>query len=141
MHADNEGNRRPGGRGRRRPSSAPPLSPEQERLIAAWFAGRIPDDWFDGPPTIEIDGDEILVVGSLPAPQLAEGVSEEERHVAEQARVSGYREMSRDARMRIADEAQPAFRRVVSWGAVCGESRVHFTTAGVPVMTRLRMSD
>ena len=43
--------------------------------------------------------------------------------------------------MRIADEAQPAFRRTVSWGAVCGGSKVLFTTAGVPVMTRLRMAD
>ena len=43
--------------------------------------------------------------------------------------------------MRIAEEAQPAFRRTVSWGAACGESKVHFTTAGVPVMTRLRMGD
>ena len=44
-------------------------------------------------------------------------------------------------RMRIADEAQPAFRRTVSWGAECGDSRVLFTTAGVPVMTRLRLTD
>ena len=43
--------------------------------------------------------------------------------------------------MRIADEAQPAFRRAVSWGAECGGSTVLFTTAGVPVMTRLRMAD
>jgi Arc/MetJ-type ribon-helix-helix transcriptional regulator len=43
--------------------------------------------------------------------------------------------------MRIADEAQPSFGRTVSWGAQCGNSRVLFTTAGVPVMTRLRLSD
>ena len=61
--------------------------------------------------------------------------------MAEQARISGFREESRGARMRIADEAQPAFRRTVSWGAVCGGSKVLFTTAGVPVMTRLRMAD
>ena len=29
----------------------------------------------------------------------------------------------------------------MSWGAVCGDSTVLFTTAGVPVMTRLRMGD
>ena len=61
--------------------------------------------------------------------------------MAEQARISGFREESRGARMRIAEEAQPAFRRAVSWGAVCGGSTVLFTTAGVPVMTRLRMGD
>jgi hypothetical protein len=129
------------GGGRRRSGGAPPFGPEQERLIAAWFAGRIPDGWFEGPVSIEVDPDELQVVGTLPPPQLPEGASEEEVRVAEQARISGYREESRGARMRIAEEAQPAFQRTVSWGAQCGGSRVLFTTAGVPVMTRLRLSD
>jgi len=133
--------RKGGPRGRRRSASPPPSGPEQERLIGAWFAGRVPDSWFEGSPTIEIDGDEIQVVGTLAAPQLAEGAGEDEVRVAEQARISGFREESRGARMRIADEAQPAFRRTVSWGAECGGSKVLFTTAGVPVMTRLRMGD
>jgi hypothetical protein len=132
--------RREARRGRRRSATPPPSGPEQERLIGAWFAGRVPDNWFEGTPTIEIDGDEIQVVGTLAPPQL-EGAGEDERRVAEQARISGFREESRGARMRIADEAQPAFRRTVSWGAVCGGSKVLFTTAGVPVMTRLRMAD
>jgi hypothetical protein len=130
-----------GPRGRRRAESPPPSGPEQERLIGAWFSGRVPETWFDGSPTIEIDGDEIQVVGSLPAPQLPEGAGEDEVRVAEQARISGFREESRGARIRIADEAQPAFRRSVSWGAECGGSRVLFTTAGVPAMTRLGMRD
>ncbi len=137
-----ESNREPGQRGgRRRATTAPPSGPEQERLIGAWFAGRVPDQWFAGAPTIDIDGDEILITGTLTAPELAEGASDDERRVAEQARISGFREESRGGRMRIADEAQPAFGRTVSWGAECGQSRVHFTTAGVPVMTRLRMGD
>jgi hypothetical protein len=132
----------PGRRGgRRRSGGAPPSGPEQERLIAAWFAGRIPEGWFEGPPDIEVDSDEIQVVGTLPSPQLPEGAGEEEARVAEQARIGGYREDSRGARMRIAEEAQPAFGRIVSWGARCGGSRVLFTTAGVPVMTRLRLAD
>ncbi len=130
-----------GPRGRRRAESPPPSGPEQERLIGAWFSGRVPETWFEGSPTIEIDGDEIQVVGSLPAPQLPEGAGEDEVRVAEQARISGFREESRGARIRIADEAQPAFRRSVSWGAQCGGSRVLFTTAGVPAMTRLGMRD
>ena len=81
------------------------------------------------------------MVGTLAPPQLPDGPGEDEVRVAEQARISGFREESRRARMRIADEAQPAFRRAVSWGAECGSSRVLFTTAGVPVMTRLRMDD
>jgi hypothetical protein len=100
------------GRGRRR-SATPPSGPEQERLIGAWFAGRVPEGWYEGSPTIE----------------------------AEQARIAGFREDTRGARMRIAEEAQPAFRRAVSWGAECGGTRVLFTTTGVPVMTRLRMGD
>jgi hypothetical protein len=110
-------------------------------LIGAWFAGRVPGAWFAESPTIAIDGDEIQVVGKLAPPQLPEGAGEDEVRVAEQARISGFREETRAGRIRIADEAQPAFRRVVSWGAECGGSRVLFTTAGVPVMTRLRMDD
>jgi len=133
--------RRGGGRGRRRSSAPPPSGPEQERLIGAWFAGRVPGDWFEGSPEIAIDDDEIQVVGALAPPALPDGAGEDEVRVAEQARISGFREDTRAARMRIADEAQPAFRRTVSWGAVCGGSTVLFTTAGVPVMTRLRMSE
>jgi hypothetical protein len=43
--------------------------------------------------------------------------------------------------MRIADEAQRRFRRKVSWGATCGDTTRSFTTASVPVMTRLRMPE
>jgi hypothetical protein len=128
-------------RGRRRAAGPPPSGPEQERLIGAWFAGRVPDTWFAAGPAITIDSDEIQVVGSLAPPQLGEGAGEDEVRVGEQARISGFREESRVARMRIADEAQPAFRRAVSWGAECGGSRVLFTVAGVPVMTRLRMGE
>ncbi len=135
-----EGRRGPQ-RGRRRTTAPPPSGPEQERLIGAWFSGRVPGTWFESSPTIVIDDDEIQVVGTLSPPQLPEGANEDEVRVAEQARISGFREESRAGRILIADEAQPAFRRTVSWGAVCGGSTVLFTTAGVPVMTRLRMTD
>jgi hypothetical protein len=138
--ASNDSSRGPQ-RARRRSANPPPSGPEQERLIGAWFAGRVPETWFSASPTIAIDTDEIQVVGALAAPHLPDGAGEDEVRVAEQARISGYREESRTARMRIADEAQPAFRRTVSWGAECGSTRVLFTTAGVPVMTRLRMDD
>jgi hypothetical protein len=139
MHDDNE--RMGPRRGRRRGTTPPPSGPEQERLIGAWFSGRVPEGWFEEAPRIEIDGDEIQVVGRLAAPQLLAGAGEDEVRVAEQARISGFREETRGLRIRIADEAQPAFRRTVSWGAECGDSRILFTTAGVPVMTRLRLTD
>jgi hypothetical protein len=140
MNDETETRRGPS-RARRRTATPPPSGPEQERLIGAWFAGRVPDTWYDGSPSIEIDGDEIQVVGTLAPPTLAPGAPDDEVRVAEQARITGFREETRAARMRIADEAQPAFRRAVSWGAVCGDTRVLFTTTGVPVMTRLRMAD
>jgi hypothetical protein len=43
--------------------------------------------------------------------------------------------------VRIAEGAQRRFRRKVSWGATCGSTTEQFTTASVPVMTRLRMSE
>ena len=139
MHDDNE--TMSARRGRRRAIPPPASGPEQERLIGAWFSGRVPEGWFEASPAIAVDGDEIQVVGRLAPPQVPDGAGEDEIRVAEQARISGFREETRGLRMRIADEAQPAFHRTVSWGAECGESRALFTTAGVPVMTRLRLSD
>ena len=41
----------------------------------------------------------------------------------------------------MASEAERLFGRKVSWGARCGDVEEHFTTLGVPVMTRLRLRD
>ena len=35
---------------------------------AGWFSGRLPDGWFTGAPSVTVDRDEILVVGTLEAP-------------------------------------------------------------------------
>lgn len=116
--------------------------PKQRRVpgaeeAAAWFAGRVPDDWFAGPVTVEFDKDEILVVGPLSQPDSVPDGEDAER-VAAAARIQGFREDTRVQRMKIADEAQSRWRRHVSWGASCGEVRAVFTHAAVPVMTRLR---
>ncbi|MEM9133620.1 MAG: hypothetical protein AAF962_02320 [Actinomycetota bacterium] len=105
---------------------------------AAWFAGRVPDDWFDAAPQVRCDRDEILIVGRLSAPtSLPEG--DDAERVAAIARIDGFREDTRAYRMRIAEEAQARWQRVVSWGAECGEVQAVFTNASVPVMTRLRL--
>jgi hypothetical protein len=109
--------------------------------IRAWFAGRLPGDWFTGPPTIDVDREEILVVGPLSEPSLEAAASEEAADVARRARIAGFREDTRGRRMRIAEEAQRRFERKVSWGATCGEVRELFTTVSVPAMTRLRMPE
>ncbi len=33
---------------------------------AEWFAGRLPDAWFTGDPTVIVDREEITVIGRAP---------------------------------------------------------------------------
>lgn len=109
--------------------------------LRGWFAGRIPDDWFTGPVDITVDREEILVVGEVAEVKAAKGAPEAEASAARESRIEGFREETRGARMRIAEEAQRRFRRHVSWGVKLGDATQHFTTAAVPVMTRLRMRE
>lgn len=106
----------------------------------AWFAGRLPDDWFEGPPEVAADRDEILVTGVLRAPA-ATPEGEDALRIACEARIAGFREETRDGRIRVAEVAQRRWRRTVSWAARCGPVEARFTTASVPVMTRLRMDE
>ncbi len=132
-------------RGRRRAASSRQASPrtttEDRQKISAWFIGRLPADWFTAPAAVDVDDDEIVVVGVLPEVALGTDATSEDLAVAESARISGYREDTREHRMRIAEEAQVLFGRRVSWGASSGATTHLFTTASVPVMTRLRMAD
>jgi hypothetical protein len=109
--------------------------------IAEWFAGKVPAGWFAGSPEVANDGDEVLVLGTLPDVDLAAGTSEESRSAARAARIDRFREETRDDRVRIAREAERQFRRKVAWGARCGDQTKIFTTLSVPVMTRLRMPE
>ncbi|MEX2274375.1 MAG: hypothetical protein WEA10_02265 [Actinomycetota bacterium] len=111
----------------------------KEQELRGWFAGRIPDGWFTGAPDVEIDRDEILVIGPLSEPALPDGADPDTTTAALAARITGFREDTREHRMRIADEAQGRFGRTVSWGASCGDTQLLFTTLSVPAMTRLRM--
>lgn len=105
--------------------------------LAAWFAGRTPDQWFEGAITVRADRDEIIVTGRLATPGSSpEG--EEAAAIAAQSRISAFREETRLDRMKIADAAQQRFQRHVSWETMCGEVEELFTNASVPVMTRLR---
>jgi hypothetical protein len=109
--------------------------------IRGWFAGQIPDDWFRAAVDVSSDREEILVTGTLAEPRLDADASDETKHVAASARIDKFREETRDARIRIAHEAEHLFGRKVSWGAACGPVHKTFTTLGVPVMTRLRMPE
>jgi hypothetical protein len=107
-----------------------------------WFAGRLPDGWFDGDPTVVVDREEITVVGKLADP---EGSGKEESEARAEGRVSRFREETRPERMNIADEAQNRYGRKVSWGvevgSKTGSERILFTHIAVPVMTRLKQPE
>jgi len=109
--------------------------------LQAWFAGRVPDGWFTEAPEVDVDREEILVVGRIAEPTVAGDADAATKEAACTGRIDGFREDTRGARMRIADDAERRFGRKVAWGAECGEVRVVFTNLSVPVMTRLRMRE
>ena len=133
--------------------------------VRAWVAGRLPAGWFSAPPDIQVDREEITIVGTLPDPvpprsseagdpeaggseaggsetrDSRAGGFEAERAVAAQALIRRFREETRNQRIEIAREAEHRFRRKVSWGVTCGPLTEMFTTLSVPVMTRLRQSE
>ncbi len=107
---------------------------------AEWFAGRLPEAWFDGDPTVVVDREEITVIGKLP-----ESSGQEESESRAAGRASRFREETRSERMQIADEAQDRYGRKVSWGVEVGSQtgaeRILFTHIAVPVMTRLKQPE
>jgi hypothetical protein len=113
-----------------------------EDALRGWFAGRLPDGWFTGPPEINADREEVTVVGTLPDPAGAGAeASEATAAAAAEGRARRFREDTREHRIEIAREAEHKFGRKVSWGVQIGGRRVMFTTFSVPVMTRLRQSE
>jgi hypothetical protein len=93
--------------------------------MQAFFTAKLPSDWFSQPVRIENDQDEILCVGVLPAGRTARE----------------FREATRGERMAIASEAEELYRRKVSWGVEVDGETILFTTANLPMMTRLRLPE
>ncbi|MBT8240202.1 MAG: hypothetical protein KJN63_03140 [Acidimicrobiia bacterium] len=120
-------------RSRRRHHQPPPVTLEELRT---WFAGNLPDDWFAAPAQVRFDREEIIVTGRLAEPKV---VDDDDPALAAAARIAAFREDTREHRMAIADRAQTLFQRHVSWAATCGDHERAFTTASIPVMTRLDM--
>jgi hypothetical protein len=103
--------------------------------VRAWFAGRLPDEWFAEPAEVTVDREEITIVGTLPEPGSGDA------DVAAEGRIKRFREETRGRRIEIAREAERKFDKKVAWGARCGSVSEMFSTLSVPVMTRLRQAE
>jgi hypothetical protein len=114
---------------------------EDTGRIRGWLLGRLPEEWTATAATVTVDREEVTVRVVVPEPALAEGATDVEKAAAAAGRIRGWRESTREQRMRVADEAQHAFGRTVSWGARCGDREELFTHLAVPVMTRLRQPE
>ena len=77
-----------------------------------------------------IDEQQILVVGTLTEPALAEGVTAELKAGAEAGRIARFRETTRPYRIAIAREAEHRFEQPVTWGVTCGGTELTFTPGG-----------
>jgi hypothetical protein len=140
MSPPNEGSGRrrghgPRGRGFGRPGGWQQADLPPADDAAAWFAGRLPDDWFTGDADVSVDREEIIVTGELPAPETNAD------DAAAAGRISRFREDTRNERIKIAVEAEARYARKVAWGASIGDTRVLFTHLSIPVMTRLRQPE
>jgi hypothetical protein len=102
-----------------------------------WFAGRLPDDWFED-VEVTVDREEIVVVGTLPDEKAGgDGTSPAEA----EGRIGRFRSETRERRIEIALEAEARYQRKVSWGARLGDTSALFTHVAAPVMTRLRQPE
>src|SRR5258708_14256332 len=96
--------------------------------LQTWFASRLPKDWFEGPLEITSDGEEILVVGTLPDVELAGGTSAAARAAAQDARIHRFREDTRDDRVVVAREGERQFRSRVGCAPLCAAQLTLFPT-------------
>lgn len=119
-------------RSRHHPGAA--ASPSE---IIGWVSGALPPDLYRGAPTVEVDRDEILVVGDVGAPDSPEGLDPEGVAAAEAARIARFREETRDRRIAVARQAEARYDRPISWGATAGATTARFTTVHARTATRL----
>jgi hypothetical protein len=106
--------------------------------IRGWLLGRLPD-WFTTPAEITIDRDEILIVGTLPAPT-TDSADADVRALA-RGRIAAFRSETKSQRIEIASELEHLTGLKVSWGARIDDETVIFTSVALPVMTRLRIRE
>ena len=105
--------------------------------ITGWVSGALPPDLYRAAPSIDLDRDEILVVGDVGAPEVPEGLDAEGVGAAEEARIARFREETREQRIAVAQQAERRYGRPISWGATSGSTTRRFTTVHARVGTRL----
>src|ERR1700722_20311885 len=74
--------------------------------VDAWFAGRLPGEWFTSAPSIDTDREEITVVGEIAAPEYPANAEDAAKRTADAGRIGLFREETREARVRLSDEAE-----------------------------------
>ncbi len=119
------------------------ITNEMQERVRGWFSGRLPEEWTHEPAGVTVDREEVTVVLTVAdvetSPADGEGeISEVEQAEARAGRARSFREDTREARMKIAREAEHRFERKVSWGVRVGAHEELWTHVAAPVMTRLR---
>jgi len=117
------------------------MNETDESELRGWLTGRLPDEWFDGAPTVIVDREEITVIGSLTAPDTGADAGDAERLAAVRGRLTAFREDTREHRIEIARELEHRSDRKVAWGVDIDGDRIMFTHLAAPVMTRLRQPE
>ena len=104
------------------------ITNEQQEKVQGWFSGRLPKEWTSEPATVTVDREEITVV--LTIDDVAAAESEVEQAEARAGRARAFREETRDARIKIAREAEHRYERKVSWGVKLGEGESQHASCG-----------
>ena len=88
-----------------------------------------------------MDRDEITVVLTIDPPDVDADADDAVRSEAVAGRVAGFRDDTKQRRIRIAREAEQRIEQKVAWGVQVGDQTALFTHLAVPTMTRLRQPE
>src|SRR5450432_1140837 len=64
--------------------------------VPAWLGGRLPADWFTGTPSVDVDREEITVIGEIAAPEYPANADDAVKSAADAGRIGLFREQTRE---------------------------------------------
>ena len=105
------------------------ITTKDNETLSVSLASLLPGNWFVATPTLAVDDDEVLIVGTLSAQSPGGGDP------------AAFREATRKERMKIADRLEVIAKRSIAWGVRVSDEVTVFTSLSVPVMTRLRITE